>query len=294
MIRQQKIVSILLLLFISFFSKSQIIKLKFVDDTNHVQYVQVYDSLKKHIYYADSLGILSLSVGDYVLTSSHVSYRGSRICLNNIYSDTTIIISLLKRNNLIPGVTVLSKRNHTQCKSLFEAGRLFRHSNTILNVSCKLKMGLLISDYTKNGSILKSIKFNLLNTKLNRRESFFIELKLYAVLDDLSLDTIPLNKIPIYLYSKTFKPINEIILNESIVLPDKGLFISFETPSFNSFDKKIISFPISSNANKCSIFIANNNITFWSPNILKESACRINSLKGKYENISFQISYCKK
>jgi hypothetical protein len=217
---------------------SQNIDLKIQSDNNSIPFATILDSTKGIIEFSDISGMVKLKKGDYYLTISHVSFEDYHLIIENIKEDTTIIINLESKTEILETVAISSSKIDKTKK--YNYGALNHRTSSSITLKEKILMGVIIAVNTLNGEnpkYLRSIMFKMDNIKKTKKENFVIELKLFGFNKNNQLDTVPLNSQPIYLKSINIKKINEIMLSEKIRLSENGLFISIELPEIMK-DKK--------------------------------------------------------
>lgn len=232
-----RFIKLALLLFISIncytTSHSQSYMISFQDQSQiSLPYVTVVDTLNREYKMADNNGILEFETANSnALKISLIGYQDTFILAETLLDEDTNFITLRKNIEELEGVVVLANLDDLR-KRTKSAGYFTRKGRDEFNFSSKSKFGILIDRYISNPNlkILKQINFRLVKPRnIRRGEDYQIEIKLYAYQNG-KLSAQPINKEPIYFNFDKAKKKNSIDLEETIVLPKDGLFISFEFP----------------------------------------------------------------
>ncbi|MBN8832921.1 MAG: hypothetical protein ABS68_08060 [Niastella sp. SCN 39-18] len=260
---------------------------------NNVQFATIYDSTKNLILASDSLGHIRLKSDNYNLYITHVSYKNISIQLNPSIKDTEITIRLEPKEKIEATVFLNSIPKTNFENKISEDGSYYRNGKDLINVLCKMKLGVLINGYIPNNGKLRSIKFKLKHANNTHKKQFNIEIKLYPIKDGLISEQ-PINNLPIFIKSGELKNKNELFINERIVLPNEGLFISIEIPKISDSNENFeISFPATHNAAKCELYIYNNKKPEWDINTLLKNSCMYSTYLEGYKSINLGITYYK-
>lgn len=268
----------LILLKINGYSQNITIKFQNSDGSN-IPFVYIFDSTKNYKNVSNQTGMISVPNNDYCLETSHVSYLNSQINIKKSKNDTVIIIQLLRKIYEMEEILITNNFQKQKWKKR-EIGTFYKSGKSTSSISQNLKSGIAfrLSNLEFNVAVLESIKFKSeINKKVMISDAVVVEIKLYAIDSNSMVEKEPLNKLPIYLNVRDLKRKNEIRLDEKIIIPRNGLFISFEVPFSKNETLPILIFSGTFQNNTCNYFVQNATKLYWPINILLE---RCNSLHG--------------
>ena len=259
---------------------AQKISLYFKSSNSYIPYVNVFDTSRNLAYASDSTGVLKLEVGSYNFCVTHVSFSNSYLHISRPRVDTSIYVRLIEKENPITGVVVQSKSKQKLGES-YEFGTYSKKSNGSTVLAAHLKLGYYLSNYTPDQKkLLKGLKFRLENLKEINAYGDNLEVKIFKISNKL-VDTIPLNKQPLYIKLNELAKKNIILISEKIDFPKEGIFISFELPQIIGLQKSLkIEFTGKWKEDDCHTYVMKNNRPSWNINTLKFS-CGNNILTNK-------------
>lgn len=289
-----KYIIICLIQLLGLFSKAQDATLKFQNEKGEgISFLYLFDSEKNLRAITNENGVIQISDGNYKFETSHVSYLNKTISISSSQKDTIIVIQLLDRVTKTEEVIVKTSLQNQKWRKN-EIGTFHNSGKSSSGVYHNLKTGIVFAFTEKdfNTAILESIKFKTdINKKLKITDTLLIEIKLYGIYNGL-VEANPLNKIPIYLNIKELRKKNEIKVNEKILIPKEGLFLSFEVPFSTNKTKPILVFFGNFNNTECKFFVRNTKELNWPTNIITQG-CKSHSASGNsfYPFISLKYKY---
>ena len=281
----------LLFLFLLFngITQAQIVTIKVFDDTLLVPFVSMYEKNYNLYKSSDSMGCIKMKANNYDITLSHVSYKKVFLQISKSSFDTLVNIHLEKIISDLDDITILTKSNY----------ELSDNEYTIGNYDKKTKMGIELRQSLKVGvriAAIKNEKINILRNikyKLKKNNGFvnsdFAEVKLFQISDGhITQNT--LNKKPIYIKCSDLKKKNTLAINERIVIPKEGFFISFEMPAIYDTDNaRSIVFYGTWLDGGCELFIQKNNNSNWDERTLELKKCL--QVNDKFFALNVGITY---
>ncbi len=285
---------IIILAFIAFCANifAQSVTIMFKDsESNPIPYLTVFDSSSKINLATNLLGLVKLKKSSYNISTSHISFFDTTFKIEESSKDTLLTILLKNRSKVLNEVSIVSKLRINKSK-YFEIGNFKRKTLYIDELNSNLKLGYWITPNFSSieSHYFRSFKIKILNFKELKKENFIVELKLYKINNKI-VDSIPLNNKPIYLHSNELRKNNEILINENIIIPKDGFFISIELPPlFGKKETLTIRFVTDYSSETCRMFIQRNNNKSWNKNILFQP-CKVFENNGNKKELMISITY---
>lgn len=268
-------------------SLCQNISLRITSNGEVVPYATVYDSSKNMVRAVNEEGYLVLPAANYNLEISHTSYQSINIQIARPVHDTTVNITLNKKDILIESVVIEANKRR---KVVGEVGNGFQNSkNSYVGYP---SLGVYVEYPGEEDLQLRSIKFRLKRISSYPRKNYFIEIRIYPVKDFLVSDT-PLNKLPIIIPRNHFKIKNEVFVKENITLPPEGVFVVIATKSIEpiqfSVESPSIEFPIHYDNKDGLAYPAGESISKY----ILQKRQYLKDINGNLQSISLGITYYK-
>lgn len=273
--------------------------LHFVDKENQsIPYVTVYDSTNNLYALSDLDGALSLKTKSYHLHLERIGYQAMDTFLILNPTDKVVEISLQNDANLMDDVVIKAQKIEKRKMKIKSFGDYNDRKGGEFVFRDKTKLGYAVNDlpYTNHLRYLRSVKFKLKKPRLLRKNDFVIELKIYPISKYNTIENTPLNYEPIFIKASTLRNSNEIVINQTIEIPENGVFISLELPDFfDNKEKTGIRFIISNHEEKCNEYLLNGATPLWDSNTLNDkNQCRPDEFpngKMMYSRYNFGITY---
>lgn len=271
---------------------SQTVLIKITSNEKAVPFATISDSMKGVIQFSDMSGEAGLKSDNYNLTISHVSFDDYHLSLPGTAHDTIVLISLTPKATVLETVSVYNEKADKSKKYKYEVFEKKLRSSLTLREKILLGVNIPLKNFDSDDhKYLRSICFILDSIQKTRKEEFVIEFKVYALNENNQPEPVPLNIKPLYLRSGDVKKNNEIILNEKILLPEYGLFISAELPEvFTNKYLYTITFSGDYKTDKPQTFIKKNYDGKWHSEDFKNG---LQLPDGKYWAMNFGITYWK-
>lgn len=283
-----------ILLFISTYSVAQKTTFHITNGEKSISYVTIIKDDKTILGYTDLNGNFSTIIHGS-LSFSHVSYKIFEIPLVKTSSDTIIEIVLINRViNLDPIIVRSNKKKKSKFETIgyqalkYNSGLLFKEVLSQQKIMLGIKMDPLPD---QNERILRSIKFLLRNTESLRNKNFVMELKLFGITDDI-IDSVTINRKPIYLNSSNLFSHNEVFLDENIKYPKNGFVITVMLPQISN-DNIELSFLGNFSAENPTEFVQNNYNDQWSFKNINELSSLKSTSNNKFLSLAFQTTLWK-
>ena len=265
-------------------------------DGTKIPFVTAMDINKNLFIMSDSTGLIILEPGEYQFRFELIGMQkiDTLICGKK---DDIIKIVMENRATEIEGVSVIARKKEKL--KIRTAGEFKEKFGGELHSKTGVKLGYAVKNIPKNNSnkILRSIKFKLSKAKGLNETDFNIEFKIYPILSNYKIDTIPLNRKPIIVPSGKLRNKSEIIIkDQEIEIPDNGIFVSLEVPDYKTKSKnKTIKFNTSVHDSGCNYYIKPASMKEWPSDILiNPKYCRAVSYPDgtiKYPHFKFGITY---
>lgn len=281
-----------LIIFILFSSNifAQKIQLKIVSANTPVQNATITDEHKKLITISNIEGVVFLEKDNYNLIISHVGYKNYN--LNISITDTAKIIKVNLNKNIVeePVITVLAIQKKQKLKK-YSFGLYKYKSEPAGHISLTSgKLGVIIPyNLPQKDIYLKSLKFQLKNTKQSNKLNCKLEIKLYQILGD-TIAFYPLNSKQILINFKDLKRNNTVSIEEKIILPKSKILISFEFYNLDKSNKESYIFFTANEVSDNCLLITN---SVFAPNwqgVKIPYSCRPNSFTLKHQQFNIKLN----
>jgi hypothetical protein len=270
-------------------TSAQTTTLQFKSSTTHQPIPYLLLSISNKLRSADANGEIMLQGNKLVFQTSHVSFADSSIELPATTKDTSLVIYLREKEELLNDVTVAASVKFGGGKFAV-AGNAHRKSNYIISLSANLKMGIFyMPEANAINKFLRSLQLRVQNAGDLRSENFPIELKIYGVDENQMIGAEPLNKKQLILLSGDSKAVTEIMLKERIRIPEGGLFFSLELPPVFPDEDLKVSFYATRESEECSFYLSGNFSPKWPQEVLQKG-CRRDE-NGKARKIVYAVTY---
>lgn len=256
--------NILLLLAIFFASHCRSQTLYVSSENLPVSFATVLDSQIGIVGYTDENGYFNFKIKPTSLTVSHIGYISTKQYVSTGILDT-LKIELNKNIETLKPVkinTVIINK-----KKSFGFGNLEVKTSSSITLRQHIIMAVMLKNppgENDRKNYLKAITFKLDKVSQLKKNSFIMEMKLFALTDDGCIDSIPLNMKPIYFYTDKAKVINELLIAELIEIPEGGLVVSIVLPSIlDKHNDWTITFVGNYKSQKPSTFVKRNHDDEW-------------------------------